>query len=82
MERKRIRLNLRKSTNDHLNAVAQYVRNLNKSELADAILRGWLMDKVKVEIGDAVVRLEERPSVEIGENAKIVDVDLEGGERL
>lgn len=82
MEKKRVRLNLEKSTNDHLNAVAQYAKNLNKSELADAILRGWLMNKVEVEIDGVVVKLGERPSVEIGEDARIVDVNLKGGEEL
>lgn len=81
MERKRVRLNLKESTNDHLNATAQYVRNLNKSELADAILRNWLMNRVRVEIDGVVVKLGERPNVKIGEDARVVDVDLEGGEK-
>lgn len=83
MDRVRARLKLREPVYSRLKAVSHFIGNMNKNQLADKIIAEWQKRNVKVKIGGETIELGKRPSLKLeGEDVEIVEVNLDGGERL
>lgn len=81
MDKVRTRITMRRQVADRLTATALFLENLNRDELADMILGGWLEAHVTVAVDGETFKLGEKRGLEIdGDKVRIVDVDFEGGE--